>query len=267
MSNSKKQKPSAWRMSSAPATKQDQPSVTQDKPAEPHRVVWRGVETTAEASDAMRHSTADHKPAAPTMWRGHEVNESQTEALKQSSANAVSQAAGEHKAPAKTMWRGHEVVAPSSPAVSSARNNGVAPAALGATVTSPAFADAQAREAWRETPEPTPTQAHAGQELSSATSLDDLFKAILGDQAGDVDDRALLLETVEAQVRGIRDELGLPEPVIEVPKPAPPPVVAQEATTVPDRTLGSFGAEAESKRSPGLFRMVAGLALGRFSHS
>ena len=59
----------------------------------------------------------------------------------------------------------------------------------------------------------------AGQELSNATSLDDLFKAIR-DRAGDVDDRALLLETVEAQVRGIRDELGLPEPVIKCPRPA-----------------------------------------------
>ncbi len=113
---------------------------------------------------------------------------------------------------------------------------------------------------------PAAIEQSSGSELTSATSLDDLFKAILGDQARDVDDRALLLETVEAQVRGIRDELGLPEPVIEVPKPAPAPVVAQ-TETVSDRTLGSFEANASTKRTPGLFKMVAGLALGRFSHS
>ena len=47
-------------------------------------------------------------------------------------------------------------------------------------------------------------------ELTTATSLDELFKAILGDQAGEVDDRALLIETVEAQVRVFAIELGYP---------------------------------------------------------
>ena len=71
------------------------------------------------------------------------------------------------------------------------------------------------------------SSAHAQtQELTTATSLDDLFKAILGDQAGEVDDRALLLETVEAQVRSIRDELGLPEPIVE---PPPTPALRQDA--------------------------------------
>lgn len=215
MSNSKKQKPAAWRMSPVPppAAKQDQAadSNAHGKTVEPHRVVWRGVDTTAEAADALRHSKAD-RPSAPTTWRGHQV-----------------------PAPSPVTATTEEAVLP---------------------VIEPV----------RPTPVPVARQA-GGQELSTDTSLDDLFKAILGDQAGDIDDRAMLLETVEAQVRGIRDELGLPEPVIEVPKPLPAPVAAQ-AATVPDRTLGSFDTDdSTSKRAPGLFRMVAGLALGRFSHS
>ncbi|MFN7982470.1 MAG: hypothetical protein U0Q11_11475 [Vicinamibacterales bacterium] len=241
-----------------PAPKQDA-ATNGSKPAEPHRVVWRGVETTAEATDATRQAASEHKSSAPTMWRGHEVSAAQADALK---PNAAGQSASEHKTPAKIMWRGHEVTAS---AVTSP-TDAVAPSSrLDAPVTSPAYADAHARETWRDAPQ-VAAQSMAGQELSNATSLDDLFKAILGDQAGDVDDRALLLETVEAQVRGIRDELGLPEPVIEVPKPAPAPVAAQ-AETVPDRTLGSFETAASTKRTPGLFKMVAGLALGRFSHS
>jgi hypothetical protein len=217
VSNSKKQKPAAWRMSPVPppAARQNPPTAdpnVQGKTVEPHRVVWRGVETSAEATDLRRHAGGEPKVSAPTMWRGHQV---------------------------------------------------VAAAPVAAAMPEPAQAVA---EPARLAPVPVAT-ATSGHELSSDTSLDDLFKAILGDQAGDTDDRALLLETVEAQVRGIRDELGLPEPVVEAPKPAPALVVAQPAT-VPDRTLGSFDTDdSTSKRAPGLFRMVAGLALGRFSHS
>lgn len=255
MSNSKKQKSSAWRMSPPPppAAKPDQPHTPQTQATDPHRVVWRGVETTAEASDASRHVTSEHKP---TMWRGHEVSPSQADALTHATAS------GGHSTPTRTMWRGHEVMqSPTSQMMKSATPTVSEPAAA-----SPADADAHARESWKDESPVFSAPGDSSQELSSATSLDDLFKAILGDQAGDVDDRALLLEAVEAQVRGIRDELGLPEPVVEVPTPAPAPVVAQEAT-VPDRTLGSFETGTESKRSQGLFRMVAGLALGRFSHS
>lgn len=208
MSNSKKQKPSAWRMTSVAPPEPQKPESSagaQDEIVARHRGLWRGGETTTEALDAPRQTDTASRPSA---WRGKVVSASTSDA----------------------------------PALTAASSLAVAP-----------VSDT------RETP-----SAH---ELTTATSLDDLFKAILGDQAGDTDDRALLLETVEAQVRGIRDELGLPEPVVEVPKPVPAPVVAQ-AAPVPDRTLGSFETDhSASKRSPGLFRMVAGLALGRFSHS
>ena len=120
----------------------------------------------------------------------------------------------------------------------------------------------------------TPATAHeraSAQELSTATSLDDLFKAILGDQAGDVDDRALLLETVEAQVRGIRDELGLPEPIVE--PPAPVRLVRtdlSEASDVDAHDEASHGVlngvRSATKRVPGLFKLVAGLAWSRLPH-
>lgn len=111
------------------------------------------------------------------------------------------------------------------------------------------------------------------QELTTATSLDDLFKAILGDQAGEVDESALLLETVEAQVRSIRDELGLPEPVVEQPKPAPIQGVesisrvsaleiGEEPTDAP-----SNGGLSVAKRVPGLLKLVAGLPWSRSPHS
>jgi hypothetical protein len=109
----------------------------------------------------------------------------------------------------------------------------------------------------------------AGQELSSATSLDELFKAILGDQAGDVDDHALLVETVEAQVRGIRDELGLPEPVIERPAPVPQAlhIAADDVETSDETTHGAFDSvRSAGKRVPGLLKLVAGLAWSRLPH-
>lgn len=111
------------------------------------------------------------------------------------------------------------------------------------------------------------------QELTTATSLDDLFKAILGDQAGEVDDRALLLETVEAQVQGIRDELGLPEPIVEPPTPSPAQAhevmsrvsaleIGEESTPA-----SSNGGRSIGKRVPGLLRLVAGFAWGRSPHA
>ena len=120
------------------------------------------------------------------------------------------------------------------------------------------------------------TSEHAQtEELTAATTLDDLFKAILGHEAGEVDDRALLLETVEAQVQGIRDELGLPEPVVEV-EPPPVPLSAPRQDIAP--MFGALGASGEpthaasngvrsvGKRVPELFKFVAGLAWSRLPH-
>lgn len=218
MSNPKKQKPAAavWRGNpiAAPTAHSNQPATNTNAHADasaPHRILWRGVETTTEATDANRHQGETAHAHAPSMWRGHQV-------------------AAPQQSPASTS-------APTG-----------APEPVHAVVQ-----------------EVTPT---AGLELSTTTSLDDLFKAILGDQAGDADDRALLLETVEAQVRGLRDELGLPEPVVEAPAPAPVTQIAAAEPDAHDPTLSSFeGDRGASKRVPGLFKMVAGLALGRFSHS
>jgi TonB family protein len=68
---------------------------------------------------------------------------------------------------------------------------------------------------------PTPSPSAAGEDsrelLSTDTSLEDLFTALLGADARQTDERGPLVETVEAQVRGLREELGLVEP----PPPAP----------------------------------------------
>jgi len=60
-------------------------------------------------------------------------------------------------------------------------------------------------------PRPQATSSPEG-ELSAATSLDDLMKAIVGRESAAPDDRARLVEMVEAQVHGIRQELGIPPP-------------------------------------------------------
>ena len=128
------------------------------------------------------------------------------------------------------------------------------------------------------TPPTSPATSEHAQtaELTAATTLDDLFKAILGNQAGEVDDRALLLETVEAQVQGIRDELGLPEPVVEVEPPPPAPISVTRQDIAP--MFGAVGASDEpthaalngvrsvGKRVPELFKFVAGLAWSRLPH-
>ncbi len=59
-------------------------------------------------------------------------------------------------------------------------------------------------------------------ELSAATSLDDLLKAILGRETPVPDDRGRLLDVVDAQVHGIRQELGIPQPPVDLQPPLPP---------------------------------------------
>ena len=68
----------------------------------------------------------------------------------------------------------------------------------------------------------TPATGSPDGDLSAATSLDDLLKAILGREAASSDDRGRLLEVVEAQVHGIRQELGIPQPAVEMLPPLPP---------------------------------------------
>ncbi len=115
--------------------------------------------------------------------------------------------------------------------------------------------------------------AEHSNELSNATSLDDLFKAILGNEADDSDDRYRLIETVEAQVRGIRTELGLPEPIVAAPVPPPAPEPRPEVAL----RFGGLASHDESaadsqtslpvsRRVPGWFKVVAGLAWSRLPH-
>lgn len=58
-------------------------------------------------------------------------------------------------------------------------------------------------------------------QLTETTSLDDLFRAIVGSDGGDPDARRPLIEAVEAQVRDIRSELGLVEAAVPVAAAAP----------------------------------------------
>lgn len=123
-------------------------------------------------------------------------------------------------------------------------------------------------------PAPVLTEdVHRSNELSSETSLDDLFKAILGHEADDSDDRYRLIETVEAQVRTIRSELGLPEPVIEAPVPPPAPERRPEiaprfaALASHDEPSATTETPAPNTRKvPGWFKVVAGLAWSRLPH-
>ena len=70
--------------------------------------------------------------------------------------------------------------------------------------------------------EPPAAPAGPEGELSAMTSLDDLLKAILGPEAARPDDRGRLVEVVEGQVHGIRQELGIPEPHVDPPPALPP---------------------------------------------
>lgn len=120
---------------------------------------------------------------------------------------------------------------------------------------------------------PTGEADNRSNELSNDTSLDDLFKAILGNEADDSDDRYRLIETVEAQVRGIRSELGLPEPIIEAPvappAPDPRPDIAPRFAGLASHDETAAAAQSSSpitRRVPGWFKVVAGLAWSRLPH-
>ena len=52
--------------------------------------------------------------------------------------------------------------------------------------------------------------------LLATTSLEDLRRAILGDAADDGVDRGELFEAVEAQLRGLRADVGL-DPIVRAP--------------------------------------------------
>lgn len=69
----------------------------------------------------------------------------------------------------------------------------------------------------RDEPPPVASVAIADEasslELNDDTSLLTLFEAILGVQAGRIRDHDAQVKVVEAQIRTLRDELGLPEPV------------------------------------------------------
>ena len=87
-------------------------------------------------------------------------------------------------------------------------------------------------------PEPPQPGDWRERELSLATSLDDLKNAILGDTPRASDDRDRLTEAVNAQVRSLRDELGIPEPVVA--RPVEPPVAARVVRAGPNAERAIF---------------------------
>ena len=97
-------------------------------------------------------------------------------------------------------------------------------------------------------------------ELSATTSLDDLLKAILGREATTQDDRGRLVEAVDAQVHGLRQELGIPEPRVDVLPPLPPSFSEFVRARHPEsRGLGVWEPAAEwaSRCARGLGRVLA----------
>jgi hypothetical protein len=74
----------------------------------------------------------------------------------------------------------------------------------------------------RESPLPAPEPVAGSAEFTSDTSLTDLFQAILGVEARRAHDKSELGQIVDAQMRALRKELGLPEPVPARPAPKPP---------------------------------------------
>lgn len=224
-------------------------------------------------SNAQKHKPAvavwRDKSPTPTTASGQPDAHSDVQTVAGGDASADEQSTG-------AVWRGHAVAAAralrnSAPLPSSRIEERRDPQTPHVSFKGNVTEAHPPRDASPQSAAPAPIEQLHTDELSASTSLDDLFKAILGDQAGDVDDRALLLETVEAQVRGIRDELGLPEPI---PEPVPIAAVTAAATasgeSAPlseDESSGAVsGVRATARRVPGLFRLVAGLAWSRTPH-
>jgi hypothetical protein len=130
------------------------------------------------------------------------------------------------------------------------------------------------RDAASDSSEPEDSEApefRQPHELTSATSLKELHKAILGNDADRVDDRSFLVETVEAQLQALRAELGIVEPV---PTPPPEPTLSTVETAVAEEVEPEAAQPAPApgrlsavRRMPELFKQVAGLARGRGPHS
>jgi hypothetical protein len=100
-------------------------------------------------------------------------------------------------------------------------------------------------------------------ELTDDTSLLTLFEAILGVQAGRIGDRSAQRRVVDAQIRALRDELDLPEPVTPAVEP-PANQVAASTTTEPglQETADAVPPPHDGRR-PTWRTLVTGLATRR----
>jgi protein TonB len=102
--------------------------------------------------------------------------------------------------------------------------------------------------------------------LSTNTSLDDLYNAILGDDARESDERGPIMEAVEAQVREIREEVGLVEtPHLSRPLPEFVPVFRTQPPEglLFSRTIGTPWTVARPRRWAGLLDLTASRAVRR----
>jgi hypothetical protein len=99
-------------------------------------------------------------------------------------------------------------------------------------------------------------------EFTPDTSLADLLQAILGTEAGRGHEHGAHAQVVDAQIRALRQELGIPEPV---ERPAPPDPFGRElfATGAED---GDDAVHPQGGRRPSWRNLVTGLA-DRAKHS
>ena len=110
--------------------------------------------------------------------------------------------------------------------------------------------------------EPSREPDAAESTLTDETTLDDLFKAILGVDAVDVDDNAELLAAVDTQVRDLRNELGLPEPApVAIAAESPRDTMREDSIeTAPTQ---SATASSSGGRGRTMLRQVATFAANR----
>jgi hypothetical protein len=119
---------------------------------------------------------------------------------------------------------------------------------------------------WEAAPlEPPPAGANpaVSGEFTPDTSLADLLQAILGAEAGRGHDQSAHAQVVDAQIRALRQELGIPEPV-ERPVPSDPFGVRELFATGSED--GDDGVHPPGGRRPSWRNLVSGLA-DRAKHS
>jgi hypothetical protein len=119
--------------------------------------------------------------------------------------------------------------------------------------------DVDSKAAAREPLLPPPESLADNSEFTSDTSLTDLFQAILGVEARRTHDKSELGKVVDAQIRALRQELDLPEPV-ERPVPVPSDPLGERALFGTAFQEADEAGHSNGARRPSWRDLVTGLA-------